>query len=588
MRRRSSTLTFAGMAIACLPGMLRHAALALPGACMLLGGTLGAQQPDTTLARCDGRRVTGIVLRATPPPIIGDEAPGWSRPILRALLQHRTSRPSAVRPFVVPDEGEACDSFRLAESERLLRAQPYIADADIRVLPGDRDGVRLEVETVDEIPLVLGVSLRDGDLSKLKYGSSNLLGRGLYAAAEWERGFAYRDAFGARFVHHHVLGRPIRLTMAAERDQLGHGGELAVERPYYTDFQRTAWHAGARESRHYLAFTRPAGPDLSLPYDRTVAEAGGVFRLGRGGVVVFAGPFVSYERGEPVGDAVVAADTGLAADPDPTLDGRYPAFERTSLTGVVGLRFLRYLQVMGFDALLGPQDAGVGTQLAGAIGRSVGTGDGAWVAAADHYAGAGTSRSFVALRTQWEGRREPGGWVNLVGSGRLAWYTKPSPTGTMILGAEYSGASRERHPFQLSLGHDDGGVRGYDDTRVVGAHRAVLRAERRWVIGGVSDWLALGVAGFADAGKMWAGDVPYGRTTGLRTSLGTSLLAAVPRQSRRLVRLDVAVPLSRDADAAGYEVRVAVTKPIATFWREPGDVGRVRAIMPRGGTVAWP
>jgi hemolysin activation/secretion protein len=158
----------------------------------------------------------------------------------------------------------------------------------------------------------------------------------------------------------------------------------------------------------------------------------------------------------------------------------------------------------------------------------------------------------------------------------------------MILGAEFTGAWKERRPFQLSLGNRGGGVRGYDDTRDVGARRLVLRAERRWLAGGISDWLALGVAGFADAGKVWAGDVPYGVTTGLRSSVGVGLLAATPRQSRRLIRLDVAVPLARDPYAAGYSLRLTTTSPIASFWREPGDVGRVRAVMPSAGMVAWP
>jgi hemolysin activation/secretion protein len=158
----------------------------------------------------------------------------------------------------------------------------------------------------------------------------------------------------------------------------------------------------------------------------------------------------------------------------------------------------------------------------------------------------------------------------------------------MILGAEFSGGWRERRPFQLSLGDRQGGVRGYDDTRAVGARRLVLRAERRLVVGGVSDWLALGVAGFADAGKVWAGRVPYGQTTPLRTSLGVGLLAAAPRQSRRLLRLDIAVPVARDPHAAKYELRFTTSKPLATFWREPGDIVRARAVVSPAGMVAWP
>ena len=45
------------------------------------------------------------------------------------------------------------------------------------------------------------------------------------------------------------------------------------------------------------------------------------------------------------------------------------------------------------------------------------------------------------------------------------------------------------------------------------------------IFGGLAGF---GIAGFADVGKLWAGDVPFGRTTNIRPSVGLSLLAAVP------------------------------------------------------------
>ncbi|HVE78789.1 MAG TPA: hypothetical protein VNA89_08005 [Gemmatimonadaceae bacterium] len=543
-------------------------------------------------ASCEGAVVAEVEIRRQPPRI-SRSAPRWSRPLLRVLFQQATTEPSAIRPFFLFEERGRCEPFRLEESERVLRAQPYLADAVVRAVPaapGDsvRPGaVRVEVETVDEIPLVIGARLRGGELAGLKYGSANAFGKGIYAAGEWRRGFAYRDGFAARVVHYHVLGRPIRLSGEADRAPLGHDYSAALERPFYTAFQHVGWHAGARNVSEFVSFLRPEGPRLSLPYARTRADAGGVIRLGPGGGILFAGPFVTYERAEPRGDPVVVTDTGLVDDPDPTLLGRYETFERTTLAGVLGARLLSFLRVEGFDALAGPQDVARGVQAAGAVGRSAGTGRDATALAADVYAGAGGTRSFLALRGQWEGRREPGQWANLVASGRVAWYWKPADRRTLILGAEYSGAWRQRRPFQLALGDRGGGLRGYDESRVVGARRAVLRAEHRWVVGGISDWLGLGVAGFADAGKVWAGAVPYGQTTGLRASVGAGLLAAVPRQSRRTVRLDVAVPVVKDPHA-GYEVRVTTTRPIRGLWREPADIQRVRAILPPAGIFAWP
>ena len=44
-----------------------------------------------------------------------------------------------------------------------------------------------------------------------------------------------------------------------------------------------------------------------------------------------------------------------------------------------------------------------------------------------------------------------------------------------------------------------------------------------------------GVGVFADAGRLWAGDIPYGVTTPVRTSVGVSLLGTVPPASARHV-----------------------------------------------------
>jgi hemolysin activation/secretion protein len=143
-------------------------------------------------------------------------------------------------------------------------------------------------------------------------------------------------------------------------------------------------------------------------------------------------------------------------------------------------------------------------------------------------------------------------------------------------------------PYQLLLGDRRGGVRGYEGSRVAGATRVVVRAESRWRWKGIRQWIGTGGALFADAGKMWAGDAPYGRTTGIRASVGASLLAAVPRQSRRLARLDLAVPITRDRDAGRIEFGFTLSKAGQSFWRDPADVRRARATTPSTSIFGWP
>jgi len=481
-------------------------------------------------------------------------------------------------------EGKPCTELQRAESERFLRAQPYLANATVSTESDSAGGVRVKVETVDEIPLVIGARLDNGELAGLKYGSANFRGEGMFGSLEWRRGFAYREGVTARYVNYHLFGNPDRLTVRLDRAPLSSDYFVALERPFLTSHQSVAWHVGYRDADRYTSFVRYNDPPLALAVGRTRFDLGGVVRLGDG---FFAGPFITYERVEPSTSAVVISDTGFLADPDTLLGARFRPLRSTRVAGVVGARLLSFKEVHGFDALLGAQDVAVGVQVALAAGLS--SGDAGSFLGADVYAGAGSRKSFVAFRWQWEGQeKEAGdGRLDALASGRLAWYWKPTPKRTLITSAEYAGAWRERIPYQLPLGRQNG-VRGYRDSRVVGARRAVMRAEHRWVLGRVTRFLGVGMAGFTDIGKMWAGDVPFGVTSGVRASAGAGLLAAVPHQSRRLLRLDVAVPLMRDRHAASYDFRFTATTPVRTFWREPASIAETRSVTPPVGIFAWP
>jgi hypothetical protein len=303
----------------------------------------------------------------------------------------------------------------------------------------------------------------------------------------------------------------------------------------------------------------------------------------------FAGPLISQQRITTDAVARIITDSGFVISGDSLLDGRYPVQDETRLAAVLGMRFLRYQRVYGFDALTGAQDMGKGVQLSALFGRGIGAGDHGVVASADLYAGTGSETSFLALRTQWESQRRPaeGMWGDVVGSGRLAWYYKPSESGTWISSLELSGGWRERTPFQLTLGDREGGVRGYHGARIPGATRLVMRVERRWVLGGFTRFDNIGIAAFGDAGKMWAGNVPYGVTSAVKASLGLSLLASVPRQSRRLIRIDFAMPVVKTPHT-GFQMRASINTPILGLWREPRDVARARSLTLSSDVFTWP
>ncbi len=174
----------------------------------------------------------------------------------------------------------------------------------------------------------------------------------------------------------------------------------------------------------------------------------------------------------------------------------------------------------------------------------------------------------------------------MIASGRLAWYVKPAAAHVVISSLELSGGRGERVPFQLALGDGQGGVRGYSGSSDAGAIRGVARLEERWSIGGFTSHDALGIASFVDAGRVAAGDAPFGVNSNVKVGVGVGLLAAFPPQSQRLWRLDVAVPVSPGPHARG-ELRLTGIWTRG-FWREPDDVARGRSGAAPSAIFTWP
>lgn len=547
---------------------------------------------DSSRAACDGRIVSAITIVPHDPSFL--RLPRPLRTLARAVgLHHTTTKPEVIGRYLLLEVGRPCSERQRAESERILRYQPFLAEATVRAVPDTTGGARIEVETIDEIPTVFGLRVRDGRPAALRVGNGNVGGAGVYLAVRGERGFAYRAGIGGELVAHQAFGRPYTFAVVADRTPLGSTASVSLGHPFITDLQRNAWHIGFRDIHAYTSFVRPDGEAIALGARRRLADLGGVVRVGVRGHNAFVGALVTAERVEPAMQAVIISDSGFVADTSMALAGPFASVNNFRFNAVVGVRSIAFVAVRGFDVLAGTQDVARGIQFGAVVGRGVswlGARDEDLLVVADLYAGQGSATSFAALRVEGEGRedRNSGRWDAFVGSGRLAWYVKPAPAHVLIASAEFSGGWRwrDRFPFQLRLGDREGGVRGYRGSRVAGAVRSVGRLEARQLLGHFTRHVALGLAGFADAGKVWAGDAPFGVDGRIKVGAGVGLLAAIPPQSRQLWRLALAVPLSADPNA-GWEIRLTALR-VRGFWREPGDVARARAGAAPATIFTWP
>lgn len=546
------------------------------------------------VAGCAGQKISDVVIVTQPP--YTDRLPAQLDFVRRAArVLHATSRDALIRRYLLLKPGDACNQISRAESERILRAQPYLVDAKISVFDDEQGGVRLEVETRDEFSLILEPTIRaKAPMFKgLRLGESNFAGSGKLVAAEWREGGAYDDLIGFQYNDYQFGGARNELRFLAQRAERGQEVRLEVVRPYYTDLQRFAFIASAGGTREYVELLRPDLDPNAVNVTRQFANLGGVMRVGPVGRLKLVGALLTREFEHS--DSLPALLTAEGIRPD--TNGAVPAdFRRQRVTRanvLLGMRRIRFQRVQGFDALVGAQDVRVGVQVGTVLGQSLnilGSRDRDRFLSNNVYAGYGGERSFIGMQAVTEARYDLStrAWDGLLTSARVAYYAKPAVRQLTLAELEFSSGNSMRGPFQLSMSDLDGGMRGYRKSQQAGAHRLILKTEQRLIIPTRYNVADVGLAAFAEVGKLWSGNtVPYSVTTPLRTSFGVSILAAVPPRSRRLWRVDFAMPAGNDPDRK-FEVRFSSVDRTRVFWREPRDVLHARERTIPNSLFTWP
>ena len=558
---------------------------------MLGAQSLAGQVP------CRGQRIDAITVDAQAPTVVGLRKVPLVGKVVRET--HAITRDDVIRRFLLLHVGDRCSELRRAESERILRAQPFIADASIEALSNRRGGVTLEVKTIDEASLILSGSVAAASpaVRGVKVGSGNIGGLGIASSFTWGYQPVLEDRLDIRAADYQFLGRPYVLSLARIRDPLGSDDHAELTLPFRTDVQRYGWRTRIGESRGNAQFVKRDSGRLTLGYGRRYGEVGAIGRIGPPGKLSLFGLSFSDERSSPDTAPRRLDDAGFHPDTAADLAGRFMPLRASRVNALLGLRGIRFMRVRAFDALRATQDVPIGLQVGTLIGRgmkSLGADTSDLFVASDLYVGMGTPRLTYRLQLQGEGRRRKGSkdWDGLVGSGRLAQYYRPSDIHTRVLSVEWSGTASVLVPHALTLGVPDGGIRGFRNSTVVGGRRGIARIDEQFYIGSPYSFGDLGLAWFADAGQLWAGDLPYGESTRLHSAVGVSLLLAVPMRSKRMWRLEFAAPLNHERGTGGggdrWEIRLSHSDRTSFFWREPSDVDGARARAVPASIYNWP
>jgi hypothetical protein len=200
------------------------------------------------------------------------------------------------------------------------------------------------------------------------------------------------------------------------------------------------------------------------------------------------------------------------------------------------------------------------------------------------YAGMQVGDVLAVARARTDARRDLTSsagekeWEDIYLESDLLTYIQPRAASnhTIFMRASVSAAWNTRIPFQLTLGGIHG-VRGYDLERYPGGQRALVTLEDRFYFGWpVPDVFDLGGALFVDAGRMWAGDVPFGTDSRWRAGAGVGLRGAFPAGARSTYRIDIAWPVERGTRLGDFRLTMSVGEQRGLLRRE-GDLQILRS-----------
>lgn len=468
---------------------------------------------------------------------------GENKTIFRwANSLHIETRSRVVRRQLVFTEGDLYSASAVAESERTLRAQGYIAEATVQPVAYHDGMVDMEVRTRDNWSLKPGLSFgRSGGVNKYKIEieESNFLG--------WGKNLAIRrtsdvDRTSTLFSYDdpNLFGSRLRGKVVYADSSDGTTAQLRVEQPFFALQTRRAGGFDLQDNRrttdlYELGHVRESFEQRSrlgevwLGLSRGLVH-GETHRLNLG---------ITY-------DEVRFAQ--LADEPPTTLPP-----DRKLVYPWVGWSWLqdRFVVEHDFDRVGRAEDLELGWAASARLGvaaESLGSDRDALLYDAALSRGFKPSaRQLLLASAALGGRLEAGGTGPALFSLGLRYLLRDFANQALYVAGSVDVARHLDPERQLLIGGDEG-LRGYPLRYQEGDRRALLTVEQRWY--GAREFFhlfRLGAAVFGDAGRAWFEGGTQAGDLGWLRDVGAGLRIASTRTAHaNVIRLDIAFPLDGD------------------------------------------
>jgi hypothetical protein len=468
-------------------------------------------------------------------------------PYRLANTLHIATRRDAVRAQLLFKSGDPFDRRVLDETERNLRSQRYLNDAEIEPIRYNDDGtVDIAVRVHDLWTLVPSFSFsRKGgtNSSEFEVEDSNLLGLGKEVSVE-RSSDVDRDTWRLLYGDPNLFGSHWRLGVAYFDSSDGGEQSVRLARPFYSLDSRwslglTATDATAAVSRYSLGKV----VDQIDRQRRAFDLAGGISRGLNGGWVRRYLGGIHYE------------DNTFLASPDEPASA-IPA-TRALAYPWLGIEIIedQFHTARNLDQIGRTEDLQLGKSArldVGLASTAVGSTRDALVLNGALRSGAQwNDTQFLTGALEFRGRFENGEVRGALMDFMTRYHLRHSPRRVFFGSVSTSIAANLDPEEQLLLGGDNG-LRGYPLRYQAGTARTLITLEERFY----TNWqilklLNVGAAVFFDAGRTWGRDDFASKPTGWLKDVGVGLRLGSARSGLgNVIHIDLAYAIdgTRDFD----------------------------------------
>lgn len=461
--------------------------------------------------------------------------------LYRAANQlHRTTRDAVIRRELLFTEGDRYDPALIEESERILRALPFIRRAEAFTSVNKQGMVDVIVRTYDSWTLEVLASLqRAGGSTNIKAGLAehNVLGTGKALSGSHSRvGKAGSQAFGyndPQFFRH----KRLQFALAALTSPGTQNFSLKVDRPF-TSISPAAF--GGRLGYSKGAVGTSGDPTPSGTATRTLSEAGVDYGIALA---------TSTRRTRRVNTGVLGRRSDYSPIPAQTV-GPVPPREQLTFVRLAGdWQELDFVTVRRINKFTHDEDYNLGLAVLPEVAwappsRALGTTESQVVPAVALRKGFVWSNQLLLLRSGYSSTYVNGGNGHRLASFDAAYFLRGFKYQTIAVHTSLDLGWRLDFARPLSLGEVNG-LRGYGLDQFKGDRRFLFNVEDRvFVWDELWRLLDVGAVAFFDSGYVWPSGSAV-RPAELRNSVGLGLRLAPSRSaSNDPVRLDLAYALN--------------------------------------------